>query len=65
MAYFTPKGFVKVNGEWERIMNNFLISIEKGEDGFYYAFFSDGTTVDLGTNDYAVAVCAADQLEIV
>jgi hypothetical protein len=61
MAYFTPEG-VKVNGEF---MNNFLISIEKGEDGFYYAFFSDGTTVDLGTNDYAVAVCAADQLEIV
>ena len=21
MAYFTPKGFVKVNGEWERNMN--------------------------------------------
>ena len=44
-------------------MNNFLISIEKGEDGFYYAFFSDGTTVDLGTNDYAVAVCSADMIE--
>ena len=45
------------------VMNNFLISIEKSEDGFYYAFFSDGTTVDLGTNDYAVAVCSADMIE--
>ena len=44
-------------------MDKFLISIEKGEDGFYYAFFYDGTTVDLVTIDYAVAVCAADQLE--
>ena len=46
-------------------MNNFLISIEKDESGFYFAFFSDGTVVDLDTTDYGIAVCAADQLEIV
>ena len=45
-------------------MDNFLISVEKSEDGFYYAFFSDGTTVELETSDYGEAVCAADLLEI-
>jgi len=45
-------------------MDNFLISIEKGEDGFYFAFFSDGTVVDLDTTDYGIAVCAADLLEV-
>ena len=45
-------------------MNNFLISVEKNEDGFYYAFFSDGTMIDLDTDDYADAVCAADLLDI-
>jgi len=45
-------------------MDKFLISVEKNEDGFYYAFFSDGSVVDLGTVDYADAVCAADLLEI-
>lgn len=43
-------------------MNNFLISIEKNDDGFYYAFFSDGSMVDLDTDNYADAVCAADFL---
>ena len=45
-------------------MDKFLISVEKNDDGFYYAFFSDGTVVDLDTADYADAVCAADLLEI-
>jgi hypothetical protein len=45
-------------------LDNFLISIEKNDDGFYYAFFSDGTVVDLDANNYADAVCAADGLEI-
>lgn len=45
-------------------MNKFLLSIEKNDDGFYYAFFSDGSMVDLNTVNYADAVCAADFLEI-
>ena len=45
-------------------MDNFLISIEKNDDGFYYAFFSDGLVVDLDTDNYADAVCAADFLEM-
>jgi hypothetical protein len=45
-------------------MNNFLMSVEKNDDGFYYAFFSDGTMIDLNTDDYSEAVCAADLLEI-
>ena len=45
-------------------MNTFLISIEKNDDGFYYAFFSDGSMIDLDTDNYADAVCAADLLEI-
>jgi hypothetical protein len=45
-------------------MNNFLMSVEKNDDGFYYAFFSDGTVIDLDTDDYGEAVCAADLLEI-
>jgi len=45
-------------------VDNFLISVEKNEDGFYYAFFSDGTMIDLDTDDYADAVCAADLLDI-
>jgi hypothetical protein len=43
-------------------MNNFLISLEKNDDGFYYAFFSDGSMVDLDTDNYTNAVCAADFL---
>jgi hypothetical protein len=45
-------------------MNNFLISIEKNDDGFYYAFFSDGSVVDLDTDNYADAICAADFLAL-
>jgi len=45
-------------------VDNFLISVEKNEDGFYYAFFSDGTMIDLNTDDYADAICAADLLDI-
>jgi hypothetical protein len=45
-------------------MDNFLMSVEKNDDGFYYAFFSDGTVIDLNTGDYGEAVCAADLLEI-
>jgi len=45
-------------------VDNFLISVEKNEDGFYCAFFSDGTMIDLDTDDYADAVCAADLLDI-
>jgi len=45
-------------------MDKFLLSIEKNDDGFYYAFFSDGSVVDLDTDDYGNAVCAADMLEI-
>ena len=41
-------------------MDNFLISIEKNDDGFYYALFSFGTVVDLYANIFADAVCAAD-----
>jgi hypothetical protein len=44
-------------------MDNFLMSIEKNDDGFYYAFFSDGSVVDLDTDNYGDAVCAADLLE--
>ena len=43
-------------------MDKFLISIEKDEYGFYRAFFSDGSVVDLDTDNYADAVCAADSL---
>jgi hypothetical protein len=43
-------------------MNNFLMSIEKDEYGFYRAVFSDGTIVDLNTDNYADAVCAADMV---
>lgn len=43
-------------------MDNFLIGVEKNDDGFYYAFFSDGSVVDLDTDNYADAVCAADLL---
>ena len=43
-------------------MDKFLISIEKNDDGFYYAFFSDGSVIDLDTDNYADAVCAADLL---
>ena len=46
-------------------MDKFLISIEKNEDGFYFAVFSDGSVVDLDTADYGEAVCAADLLEVV
>jgi hypothetical protein len=46
-------------------MDNFLLSVEKDEYGFYRAIFSDGTVIDLETDNYANAVCAADQLEIV
>ena len=45
-------------------MDNFLISVEKNDDGFYYAFFSDGSMIDLDTDNYGDAVCAADHLEI-
>jgi hypothetical protein len=44
-------------------MDKFLLSVEKDEYGFYRAIFSDGTMIDLDTNDYANAVCAADFLE--
>ena len=44
-------------------MDKFLMSVEKNDDGFYYAFFSDGSVVDLDTVDYGEAVCAADLLE--
>jgi hypothetical protein len=44
-------------------MDKFLMSVEKNDDGFYYAFFSDGTVIDLDTDDYGEAVCAADLLE--
>jgi hypothetical protein len=44
-------------------MDNFLMSVEKNDDGFYYAFFSDGTVIDLDTDDYGDAICAADLLE--
>jgi hypothetical protein len=44
-------------------MNKFLLSVEKDEYGFYRAIFSDGSVVDLDTDDYGNAVCAADQLE--
>jgi len=46
-------------------MDKFLLSVEKDEFGFYSAFFSDGTMIDLETDNYADAVCAADQLESV
>ena len=45
-------------------MDKFLLSVEKDENGFYYAFFSDGSVVDLDTTDYGNAVCAADLLEV-
>jgi hypothetical protein len=45
-------------------MDNFLMSVEKNDDGFYYAFFSDGTVIDLDADNYADAICAADLLEI-
>ena len=45
-------------------MNKFLVSIEKNDDGFCYAFFSDGSMIDLDTDNYADAICAADLLEI-
>ena len=45
-------------------MDKFLISVEKNDDGFYYAFFSDGSMIDLDTDNYADAICAADLLEI-
>jgi hypothetical protein len=45
-------------------MDKFLMSVEKNDDGFYYAFFSDGTVIDLDTDDYGDAICAADMLEI-
>ena len=44
-------------------MSKFLVSIEKDESGFYFAFFSDGSVVDLGTTNYADAVCSADMIE--
>jgi hypothetical protein len=44
-------------------MDKFLLSVEKDEYGFYRAIFSDGSVVDLDTDDYGNAVCAADQLE--
>jgi hypothetical protein len=44
-------------------MNKFLLSVEKDEYGFYRAVFSDGTMIDLETDNYADAVCAADLLE--
>lgn len=44
-------------------MNNFLVSIDKDENGFYFAFFSDGSVVDLNTDNYADAICSADMLE--
>jgi hypothetical protein len=46
-------------------VSKFLLSIEKDEDGFYRAVFSDGSVVDLDTDNYAYAVCAADNLEVV
>jgi hypothetical protein len=46
-------------------MDKFLLSVEKDEYGFYRAIFSDGTMIDLNTDDYADAVCAADFLEVV
>jgi hypothetical protein len=46
-------------------MGKFLLSLEQDQYGFYRAVFSDGTTVDLETDNYADAVCAADQLESV
>ena len=46
-------------------MDKFLLSIEKNEDGFYFAVFSDGSVVDLDTDNYGYAVCAADNLETV
>ena len=46
-------------------MDKFLLSDEKNDDGFYYAFFSDGSVIDLNTDNYADAVCAADMLETV
>ena len=45
-------------------MDKFLMSVEKNDDGFYYAFFSDGSVVDLDTTDYGNAVCSADLLEV-
>lgn len=45
-------------------MNNFLVSIEKDENGFYFAVFSDGSVVDLNTDNYGNAVCEADLLEV-
>jgi hypothetical protein len=45
-------------------MDKFLISIEKNDDGFYCAFFSDGSVVDLDTDNYGDAVCAADFLAV-
>ena len=44
-------------------MDKFLLSVEKDEYGFYRAVFSDGSMIDLDTDDYADAVCAADMLE--
>ena len=44
-------------------MDKFLLSVEKDENGFYFAFFSDGSVVDLNTDNYADAICSADMLE--
>lgn len=44
-------------------MNKFLLSIEKDESGFYFAVFSDGSVIDLNTDNYADAICSADMLE--
>jgi hypothetical protein len=44
-------------------MDKFLLSIEKDEYEFYRAVFSDGTVIDLETDNFTDAVCAADLLE--
>ena len=44
-------------------MSNFLISVEYDPgSGNYYAWFSDGNTVDLNASNYHDAVLEADQI---
>ncbi len=43
-------------------MENFLIGIERSNNGYYYANFSSGSSVELNATNYTDAVLEADLL---
>lgn len=45
-------------------MDNFLINVERTDDGSYVAVFADGQSVPLDAETYHDAVLEADHLEV-